>query len=127
MACPVPCGIWKAWLHCGPALPAPAASPGRPSSPTRGCRPHWPPCWPNAILSEMARAGSLPELTGAGVLELQRLLASRAVSAMDVCLAFVERIERLNPALNALVRFEAEAALSQARQADARRARGETH
>lgn len=78
-------------------------------------------------MSDAARPGSLPELTGSSVRELEQLLASRVVSAVDVCLAFIERINRLNPAINALVRFDAESALSQARQADVRREKGETH
>jgi aspartyl-tRNA(Asn)/glutamyl-tRNA(Gln) amidotransferase subunit A len=78
-------------------------------------------------MTNAARPGPVTDLTGAGVLELARLLESRAVSAVDVCLAFIERINRRNPALNALVRFDAESALSQARQADVRRAKGETH
>jgi aspartyl-tRNA(Asn)/glutamyl-tRNA(Gln) amidotransferase subunit A len=51
-------------------------------------------------------------------------LRSRGVSAVELTRAALERIERLDPQLNAFLRLTGEAALAQARQADAELAAG---
>jgi amidase len=50
--------------------------------------------------------------------ELRDLIADGSVSAVDVLRAHLERIERVNPALNAIVTLAAEEALDAARAAD---------
>jgi len=60
-----------------------------------------------------------------GVAEAVSLLRSRAVSARELVGAALSSIERLNPALNAFVHVDGEAALAAAADIDDRRARGE--
>src|ERR1700687_3185081 len=57
--------------------------------------------------------------------ELGRSLRSGQISSVDITRHFLGRIERLNPALNALITLTAESALEAAVAADARRAAGE--
>jgi aspartyl-tRNA(Asn)/glutamyl-tRNA(Gln) amidotransferase subunit A len=52
-------------------------------------------------------------------------IAAREVSVVDVARYFIERVERLNPALNAIVQFDPEAVLAQAHGIDQRLAAGE--
>lgn len=56
--------------------------------------------------------------------ELAALLAAREVSAREVVRAHLARIERTNPAVNAIVTLIPEQALAEAHQADQRLARG---
>jgi amidase len=56
--------------------------------------------------------------------ELVRLVATGDISAVDLVRAHLERIERLNPVLNAFVDVRAERALAEARDQDAAAARG---
>lgn len=64
---------------------------------------------------------SLHEL---GLVELTRMLRSREVSAREVLADHLERIEQVNPAVNAVVTLVAERATEQAAQADERAAAG---
>src|SRR5271156_348213 len=57
--------------------------------------------------------------------ELGRSLDSGQISSVELTRHFLGRIERLNPALNALITLTAELALAAAAAADARRAAGE--
>jgi aspartyl-tRNA(Asn)/glutamyl-tRNA(Gln) amidotransferase subunit A len=57
--------------------------------------------------------------------ELAGQLAAGKISSVELTRHFLERIERLNPALNALITVTADAALASAAAADARRAAGE--
>jgi aspartyl-tRNA(Asn)/glutamyl-tRNA(Gln) amidotransferase subunit A len=57
--------------------------------------------------------------------ELGRSLNSGKISSVELTRVFLARIERLNPALNALITLTAEQALLAAAAADARRAAGE--
>ena len=59
------------------------------------------------------------------VSELSAELSRGAISSVELTRACLERIDRLNPALNAFVTVCAESALTQAREADRARARGD--
>ncbi len=50
--------------------------------------------------------------------ELRRMIATKEVSAVEVTQAVLERLEAVNPRLNAIVAVRAEAALEEARSAD---------
>jgi aspartyl-tRNA(Asn)/glutamyl-tRNA(Gln) amidotransferase subunit A len=56
--------------------------------------------------------------------ELSAALAAKRVSSVELTRAFLERIDRLNPGLNAFITVDPERSLAQARAADAHRARG---
>ncbi len=58
--------------------------------------------------------------------ELQAALAAKKLSSVELTRSFLARIGRLNGALNAYVTVDEETSLAQARQADERRARGES-
>jgi aspartyl-tRNA(Asn)/glutamyl-tRNA(Gln) amidotransferase subunit A len=57
--------------------------------------------------------------------ELGRELAAKQISSVELARYFLARIERLDPAMNALITLTAELALQQAEAADRRRAAGE--
>ena len=54
-----------------------------------------------------------------------RRVNNRDFSAVAVARHFIDRVQRLNPALNAIVQFDAEAVIAEARSVDARLAAGE--
>ena len=59
-------------------------------------------------------------LTDLGAADLAALVAARQLSSVEICTAFLDRIETLNPALNALVSLRPRAeVLAEAAQADA--------
>ena len=60
----------------------------------------------------------------AGLKQLSQALAAKQVSSVELTRLFLERIERLNPALNAFVTVDPEKSLNSARAADARIAGG---
>jgi aspartyl-tRNA(Asn)/glutamyl-tRNA(Gln) amidotransferase subunit A len=60
----------------------------------------------------------------AGLKQLSQALAARQISSVELTRLFLERIERLNPALNAFVTVDPEKSLNSARAADARIAAG---
>ena len=68
---------------------------------------------------------SADEICFLSACELARCIRARAVSATEVMQAHLERIERINPALNAVVTFMPERGLEGARAVDAALARGE--
>ncbi len=59
------------------------------------------------------------------VAELADCLARKEISSRELTESYLDRIQQLNPALNAYITVTAEQALAQADAADARRARGE--
>lgn len=56
---------------------------------------------------------------------LSTLLAAGKVSSVELCQDYLDRIERLNPRLNAFITLDRERTLAEAQAADQRRARGE--
>ncbi|HKV59086.1 MAG TPA: amidase [Ktedonobacteraceae bacterium] len=64
-------------------------------------------------------------LTKLSAIELAQMIATGDISSLEAVEAHIERIERVNPALNAVVVKRYDAARAEAREADARRARGE--
>jgi aspartyl-tRNA(Asn)/glutamyl-tRNA(Gln) amidotransferase subunit A len=64
-------------------------------------------------------------MLNATVAELSSALAARRVSSVELARLFLDRIARLNGALNAFITVDEERALEDARRADARRARNE--
>ncbi len=57
--------------------------------------------------------------------QLAAALAERKLSAAELAQLFLDRIERLNPSLNAFITVDADKTLTMARVADERRAKGE--
>jgi fatty acid amide hydrolase len=77
-----------------------------------------------ALLETGART-SEAQLAGLGAAELAGLIARGEVSSLDTVEAHIQRIERVNPQLNAVVVERYESARAEARAADRRRAAGE--
>jgi amidase len=65
------------------------------------------------------------EILNASAVQLARALAAGTVSALEVVECFQQRIAAVNPVINAVVQQAGEWALTEARAADAARARGE--
>ncbi len=65
------------------------------------------------------------ELTGCTVSELQTLLARGEVSSSDITSAYLDRIQRVEPVIQAYVTVTSDIAQNSARDADSRIARGE--
>ncbi len=65
------------------------------------------------------------DLLDSNLKTLTAALAKRQVSSVELTRAYLARIERLNPRLNAFVTLDPEASLAQAEAADRRLARGE--
>jgi amidase len=66
----------------------------------------------------------MDELIYASATELARAIRAKEISSEEVVEAYLERIEKVNPKLNAVVQLTADAARVQAREADAALARG---
>src|SRR3954453_783249 len=66
------------------------------------------------------------DLTASSVVELAATVRSKKASAREVLGEHLARIERFNPAINAIVRLDQERARARAEQADAALARGES-
>jgi aspartyl-tRNA(Asn)/glutamyl-tRNA(Gln) amidotransferase subunit A len=64
------------------------------------------------------------DLTRLTLVDAMAMLRRKAVSPVELVQAFIARIERLNPALNAFITVTAEQALQQAREAEAEMQRG---
>ncbi len=62
----------------------------------------------------------------AGLQEISAALAEKKISAVELATLFLDRIEQLNPSLNAFITTDREKTLAMARAADERRAKGET-
>jgi aspartyl-tRNA(Asn)/glutamyl-tRNA(Gln) amidotransferase subunit A len=73
----------------------------------------------------MTLAQQPTELTRLTLVEAMAMLRRGTVSPVELTQAFIARIERLNPALNAFITVTAEQALQQAREAEAEIQRGQ--
>jgi amidase len=80
----------------------------------------------NASVSSLFSATSVKptELTSLSVTALAQAIRTKKVSAEEVVNAYLQRIEDINPKINAIVQLAADAARMQAREADAALARG---
>ena len=67
----------------------------------------------------------MPELIYASATALAQAIRDKEVSSEEVVEAYLQRIEEVNPTLNAVVQLRAEAARAEARKADAALARSE--
>jgi len=67
----------------------------------------------------------MDKLICASATELARAIRAREVSSKEVVDAYLQRIEEVNPKLNAVVQLTADAARTQAREADAALTRGQ--
>jgi len=75
-------------------------------------------------MPELSSSAS-PELVFKTAREQARLVADGEVSSVELVGAHLEQIEKINPAVNAMVTMVAESALEQARRADEARSAGE--
>src|SRR5882757_921828 len=74
----------------------------------------------------MSNAGSGAEIVDLDAVALSRAIKSKQVSCVEVMNAYLDRIERLNPQVNAIVSLEPrERLIEQAKDRDAQLARGE--
>ena len=67
----------------------------------------------------------MSELLFSSVRELSGLLTSRKLSSRELLDASLERIDRVNPSLNAIVTLDREGAYANADAVDARRSKGQ--
>jgi Asp-tRNA(Asn)/Glu-tRNA(Gln) amidotransferase A subunit family amidase len=67
----------------------------------------------------------LDEIIYSSAGSLARAIREKKASAAEVVKAHLDRIEEVNPSLNAVVQLSADRALAEAREADARLARAE--
>src|ERR1035438_350725 len=65
-------------------------------------------------------------MIGASLKGLAVVLAQKKISSVELAGLFLDRIEKLNPTLNAFITLDREKTLAQAKAADARRVAGET-
>ncbi|MFZ5634430.1 MAG: amidase [Bacillota bacterium] len=67
----------------------------------------------------------MDEITRASAAELAKAIRAKKLSSQEVVNAYLKRIENINPILNAVVQLTADTARAEAREADARLARGD--
>ena len=72
------------------------------------------------------KASQADELTRLTIAEAGKRIAARTLSPVDLTRAYLERIERLNPRVNAYITVTADAALAQARALEAELASGKS-
>jgi len=77
------------------------------------------------LLRPAAPRAAVPDLDFASALEAARAIREGRVSALELTTRVLDRIQRLNSKLNAIVTLTADAALARAKAADEARARGQ--
>ena len=80
--------------------------------------------WSEWHIIGQAMSASASDLSDLSAIRLARLISQRQLSVREVVTTFLERIETLDPTLGAFVYLDAERALADAQQADARVMRG---
>jgi amidase len=75
-------------------------------------------------LAGHTHAGEKPILTRLSAKKLAQMIANREVSAAEVAAAYLARIERVNPKINAIFHVDPDRILAEARQADGDLKRG---
>lgn len=81
-------------------------------------------CATLALMSGAPVVGQSRDLSDLSLEEASRLVQNNSISSVDLTRACLEKIEQLNPKLNAFITVSAERALAQARQLDSERRRG---
>src|SRR5882724_9269209 len=89
----------------------------------RACGSGQTPLWTTRDALGQSRA--VQDISFANAHEIAAAVRRKTLSPVEVVRATLDRLERLNPALNAFVALRAEAALDEARALEARIARGE--
>src|SRR5262249_39639122 len=86
---------------------------------------------PRILGESMEPKGGSKELIDASAVWLAGAIRRREVSSEEVVKAFLQRIEKVNPRINAVVQLRADAAIAEARAADqeisAKKIRGPLH
>ena len=67
----------------------------------------------------------MEEIIYSSATKLAKAISAKHISSEQVVEAYIQRIEKVNPVLNAIVQLQANEALDQARKADAALARGD--
>ena len=75
----------------------------------------------------MSAAGSSDDPTRLGATAAAAALAAGRITAVELTGAYLQRIERDNPRINAYLHVDSAGALEQARASDERRAKGRAH
>ena len=75
----------------------------------------------------MSAAGSSDDPTQLGATAAAAALAAGRITAVELTGAYLQRIERDNPRINAYLHVDSDGALEQARASDERRAKGRAH
>ncbi len=78
-----------------------------------------------ALLPARPVRAAVPDLDFASALEAARAIREGRVSSLELTTRVLDRIQRLNPKLNAIVTLTGDAALARAKAADEARARGQ--
>src|SRR6478735_10356404 len=77
-----------------------------------------------ALTGNTARSAAADDLTALTITEAGRRIAAREITSVDLTRAYLARIARLNPRVNAYITVTGEPALAQARALDAETAAG---
>ena len=76
------------------------------------------------LMSGESAFGQSPDLSSLSLQEAARLIQKRSISSVDLTRACLDKIERLNPKLNAFITVTAKQALQQAHEAESEAQRG---
>src|SRR5216684_1370293 len=79
------------------------------------------------VQSQAAAMAPAPDATWLSLSEASRLVRDKKISPVELTKSCLNRIERLNPKLNAFITVTAESALTQAREAETEIQRGHWH
>jgi amidase len=77
------------------------------------------------VTAQPTRPANDTDLCYLPAVQQRKLIRSKTISAIELLNAYLRRIERVNPVVNAIVTFDIEGATAQAKAADEKLARGE--